>query len=674
MKKNYLFKTLLSGLIIASGTFANAQCVHPISYSAGAGGSSFYNAYVGERFEITNPPAIAGDKIFTTPNDGSGATGSWGGFPGTGSASAIVNAPMIAYPSDSCVTSAPVTIDMTGKVALVYRGAGVQFGTKALRCMNAGAIACVIVNNVGGGPVGMAAGTDGASVTIPVFMVSKADGDLMDQQLDAGTTVSLTVVNWGQGLVNDLGFVSRGIAQWHNGAIPAYELTAGGDPLAYRGFDGAYIGNFGSATATNVKLTAATSFTPTGGSATVVHTDSVTLASFPQTDSIWAMFCPQYNLGQYVTGTGTINVNYNLSAAGFIDQFPFDNSTSYSVQVTDNIYTKGRWDAVNNEPVTTFYTGTGLNTAGSYDPYLWGPSFYINKSRYANNSMFSIVVGTSTGVDYVIPSSSVNIYLFKWVDGVTNGTVTYPMDSMMQNGEFLLQGMGTVTFNGTTDSSFKYYTVYYGDSAGNYYNVLLDSNSWYWVAAEMPQSGTTNYSIGCDGVNNGYPRLYGRDTFDHYLEYYSPLWSSGDKSTSTYNMYAYSNYDCSIVPFGGTSLVTSLDSVIFSNEKGLIPNISLATSPYLLNTPTVKQVFAEFTLYPNPATQYITANVGFDNTVKDVTYKVMNTSGKVISSETHTNVQNEKYTFATDKLANGVYYMIVTADGKSMFKKFTVIR
>jgi PA domain/Secretion system C-terminal sorting domain len=679
MKQNYSFKALLSGLLLASSGIAQAQCLHPLTYAAAASTSNWYSGFVGERFLVTYPSIIAGDKIFTTPNNGSGATGTWAGFPGAGGCVPLTVPydTLINYPSDSCITSLPITIDMTGKVALVYRGAGVQFGVKALAAQTAGAVACVIVNNVPGGAVGMAAGTSGASVTIPVFMVSQADGDAMNNQLNEGIPVTINVFNWSAGNVNDLGFVDGGLAQWHNGAIPAYELQAGGDPIPYRGFDGAFVANFGSADASNVWLSATTSFTPTGGSTVQIHKDSVMLASFPQTDSIWAMYCPQYNLGSSITGNGIINVTYNVTstATGWIDQFPFDNTASYQVYVTDNVYCKGRWDAANSRPFCTFYTGAGTNSAGTYDPYLWGPSYYVKQSRYANNSTMSLVAGTSTGVDYIIPGGSLNIYLFQWIDGWTNTVTgsTFPLDSIMQNGEFDLQGMAVINFDGATDSSFKFYNATYGDSTGNPANIMLDSNSWYWVAAEMEQSGSTNYSLGCDGVNNGYPRLLGRDTFNSYLEYYAPLWSAGDKSTSTNNLYTYSSYDCSIVPFGGTSYVTSIDSVVFANEKGLIPNISLATSPFATKTQNVKPVFAEFSVFPVPTATTLNVTLGLDKVAPQVTYRVLNTSGQVVSIETHSNVQNDTYAFSVEKLANGNYYMVVNANGKAMFKKFTVM-
>jgi hypothetical protein len=46
--------------------------------------------------------------------------------------------------------------DLAGKIAVLYRG-DCEFGTKALNAEEAGAIACVIINNQPGDPIGMGA-------------------------------------------------------------------------------------------------------------------------------------------------------------------------------------------------------------------------------------------------------------------------------------------------------------------------------------------------------------------------------------------------------------------------------------------------------------------------------------------------------------------------------------
>lgn len=86
--------------------------------------------------------------------------------------------------------------ELTGKVALINRG-GCEFGSKVLNAETHGAIAALICNvagvNGGNGEElnGMAAGSDGAAVTIPSVMIQKSTCDLIRATIQGGTVVSI---------------------------------------------------------------------------------------------------------------------------------------------------------------------------------------------------------------------------------------------------------------------------------------------------------------------------------------------------------------------------------------------------------------------------------------------------------------------------------------------------
>lgn len=90
---------------------------------------------------------------------------------------------------DSTKGCGPAINSLVGKVALVDRGV-CQFGVKALNAEQSGAIACIICN-FEEGTIGMAAGTTGAQVTIPVVMLQRSDCAFLKQFLGNGLTVSL---------------------------------------------------------------------------------------------------------------------------------------------------------------------------------------------------------------------------------------------------------------------------------------------------------------------------------------------------------------------------------------------------------------------------------------------------------------------------------------------------
>lgn len=112
---------------------------------------------------ITDVP-VTGDVIIT--NDGTGSV-------------------------DATKNCNPPVNDIAGKIAMVDRGV-CQFGLKALRAQQAGAIACIICN-FEDNTIGMAAGDVGSQVSIPVVMMRKTDCDLLKQFVGIGLNISLAL-------------------------------------------------------------------------------------------------------------------------------------------------------------------------------------------------------------------------------------------------------------------------------------------------------------------------------------------------------------------------------------------------------------------------------------------------------------------------------------------------
>ena len=662
MKYFNSLKSLLVASCIGVTGMANAQQItHPLSFGTYPNSLNYYSNYVGIRFLVTAPSSIAGSMVFTTPNDSTGATGAW-----AGGATTMINKQVIIGPaSDSNGCAAYPAGYFTGKIALIWRGT-CEFGFKALQAQNAGAIAVVIVNNVAGGPVGMGAGAVGSSVTIPMFQIGLDDGTNILNQLNAGTTVTMSIVtHWGEGNYNDLGFVPSGYSISANNAMPYSQLT-GAAVSAYQTKDGGFIANYGHNTETNVKLKSQLLWTPSEAtSSTVVYTDSIVKTTpFPQADSIYAMYMAPHNLPN-TPGPGMYTLNYTISSDS-TDAFPADNTVSYNFYATDSLYSKGRYDFTNNKPFTPFYTGPG--TPG---PIIWTVPYYVaTGGSYFDSVKFSVISTNTSGIIYRFPAGdNVTIYVFKWTDA--NG------DSLMQNSELDLVGSGFKFFNGTTDSSWQTFTVGITrdsmDTATMAYPVKLQDNTTYVIGASVPK----NYYLGCDGVIDGYPRSYGRH-LDGINEYYNPIWG-GDRyysvngSTPT-NQEANPNAVLYPWSFDGTGSYNN-DSVVFSTQKGLMPALSFTTTNHM--TDGIKQAVSplkKFELYPNPSTDVINASITLSSPASKVIYNVIDVSGRTISSETHTNVSSEVYTYNTSSLASGSYYLIAVVDGKISFKKFTVIR
>jgi subtilisin family serine protease len=81
---------------------------------------------------------------------------------------------------------------LTGKIALVSRGT-CSFTTKVRNAETAGAVAVIVVNNVSGDPVAMAADGTLPAPAIPAYMAGKDDGVLLATQAGASATIDSTL-------------------------------------------------------------------------------------------------------------------------------------------------------------------------------------------------------------------------------------------------------------------------------------------------------------------------------------------------------------------------------------------------------------------------------------------------------------------------------------------------
>ena len=616
MKQIYSVKKLLIVALLCVVSATNAQITHPNAFGIvnvfgnPSANTNWYKDYVGLRFAVTSPTVISGDKDYSYAYSGGTP---WGGQVTT----PIVNCPIFMdTTSDSfgCSPFSPAdiaTIAATpgGKIVVLWRGpmgtGACEFGQKAKNAELAGARAVVIINEYPGqGPIGMAAGTVGGTVTIPVFMVGNLDGIAIAAQYRSGAPVKFTITPWGIGGTKDLGFVPAGVAGWHAYAVPSTQLISSGSPWAYMGLDGAFIANYGTHDATNTRLAATLSFTPDGSTTeAAVHTDTTAnLAMFHQTDSIYAMFAPNtYNFA--ATGKGRFDLKYQILTDS-VDDNPLDNTSTYTFYASDSVYSKGRYDFAAQGPISTTWQAPG----GTPTPdYVWGAMYYVANGGAAISKVQFSLYGSALGP---ITSGPMNVYVFKWVDGGAG----QPVDSIVENGELTLVSQGVYSFNGTTDTSGMVFTTKMGNPGTGAIGapILLQSNTWYYVAAE---ASAGNF-FGCDGILSPLPRIYGRAyNSNSMLEYNGIMWP-GDYNLGSTLMIDNPGAATAPCPFAGTAYLTSIDSFNYNTEKGLIPSVAMIVK----NTPDttvidhtgvnpMEKPFVDVDLSPNPASNFINVDV-----------------------------------------------------------------
>jgi hypothetical protein len=232
--------------------------------------------------------------------------------------------------------------DVAGKIAVVYRGT-CQFGVKALNANQAGAIAVVIINNVPGGPVGMAAGDVGDQVNIPVVMISQDAGAALRDEIINGN-VEVFIGNKLGLFSYDLGYFAEDIYLPNGMSIPSLVAQTGAE-FSYT--PAVWLHNFGSEATSAARFDAVISF-----NGTPVYSQSVTGISLASGGSMYVS-TPAFAPATWAPGLYEISLE-----ASFDDDLATQNYVSvleFSAFTVGSGYSSGT-----NVSTTTNGSGTGL--------------------------------------------------------------------------------------------------------------------------------------------------------------------------------------------------------------------------------------------------------------------------------------------------------------------------
>lgn len=657
MKRN-LFNVFLGVTgMLAISTTANAQIKAPTWDGNRA------IEHVDSRFTIATPAAISGVRKMTIANDGSGATGEWGGAV----TSAYLNVGVVkAYDTlgffDPLTNGTGSIPSLTGKFALIFRGGGVEFSKKAKLCQDKGAIGCIIINDVAGDPVGMGGGTNATAVTIPVIMVSNIDGNAMNTQLKNNVPVTISLTPWGFGLTHDLGFLPTGMAAPPNYAMPLSQLgTNNGNPVVYKGQTGAYIGNFGTSNEIEVNFRGNINWTPTGGNATVYRKDSAYIPTFVKTDSIMIAMSNQA-FDYHATTTGKFDINYTLSMSS-TDSSTADNAATSTMYVTDSIFSKGRYDFTKGTPVSSLATAPNVAT------FIWGPLYHVAQGGYAIKSVQFGLYNSNVTLGAVGP---INILVYKWTDDVTDTVFR----GIMTNDEVSLVGYGTYTF-GASDSSFKFVEANILNASNPSVVLRTESNSTYWVAAEVPT--TSPRTLLCvDGDLQYMPRLFVRsraNSVPSTIDLYAPIFEDAQSVLENTSSGAALVRPVFLEAFSSTGKFP--DSVRYSvQNRGYTPAIALKLSKNQVSNSVksnVKQAFQSVNIYPNPATEVLHFDVKLVDRSSKLYVTVADAVGRIAKREVKYNVKDDSFSVDISTLAPGQYFLILNADEGTTVQKFTIL-
>lgn len=261
---------------------------------------------------------------------------------------------------DAC-DSTTWTQDLTGKVAVFFRGS-CEFGLKAWNAQKRGAIACFMINHTGDA-VGMAGGTFGPNVTIPMVMVGETDGNAIAACLGAGGTMEVFIGSKVGLYANDMGTSNAEVMMAKSTGNP---LALCQDSSEFNIDLGLYAYNVGQNPMNGVTVTATIDYM-----GSTIH--SVTSSSFnfnaPDTSFVDTQFVSLGNYGRnpaWLTGEYTLTYTINTPVA---DDASNDNVHVSKFRITnDNIYAKSQLVGAANEPFSS--TAYSLNeTTTQYDSW-----------------------------------------------------------------------------------------------------------------------------------------------------------------------------------------------------------------------------------------------------------------------------------------------------------------
>ncbi len=513
----------------------------------------------------------------------------------------------------------PVINNLSGKIAVIYRGdgttnptsGGCEFGLKALNAQNAGAVGVIIINREPGvitpGP-----GASGATVTIPVVMLSDTDGAILVNQMLSGPVVVFMGNKTGL-FANDLGLSSGAALAPKQGFVPALLAQ---NSTEFNFSVGARVYNPGYQAQGNVSLRA----TVTSPAGNLVYDNSVSGINIAIGDSIDVapgeiFTLPDFSLSTYPVGTYTLTYSAGLDS---LDDYPSDNSISYSFTISESIYSAAKIDTATGLPSgKTFYRPSTNNQTYS----ICSAINNLNASRLAVEGLyFAATKGTVVPEDSLIAGEEMNLTLYKWEDVFAD----------LNDAIFTVSGGGFTTLTEMaqayfyfTDESQEGETVYGAFAAP----VVLEDNQRYLACV---QTVNINLYMGHDNTN------YTWNT-DYYLQPICPNESDGTWYATGF----------------GVDVPSAVGIKVMSSAGIGISEINTVNG----------------SAYPNPTSDDLTISIEGEG-VANVT--VTDISGR-IAAKSVVSLVNGKANFNVSALEVGMYiFNVVLENGKT--SQFNVVK
>lgn len=296
----------------------------------------------------------------------------------------------------------PLVNNLTGKIAVLYRGS-CEFGVKAYNAQLAGAIGVIIINNAAGAPVAMGGGAQGLNVTIPVVMISSADGALLRPEILAeNTTVFIGSKN---GLYqDDIGFTDADLLRaksFSNLHLLSQNATEFSVEL------GTWVRNYGQNDQTGITLTCSIDLNSTN-----LYSSTSAPFNLLSGDSVFVAL-PTFSQSSYANGYYEMTYSVNMTP---LDESTYDNVRSADFMISDSLYSFCQINPSTYKPINDMNQFNGSTSSMEVCIHFQD----ANASRVAVNGI-NFSAGTSQNpTPTSIDGEFVELYVYEWQDVFTD--------------------------------------------------------------------------------------------------------------------------------------------------------------------------------------------------------------------------------------------------------------
>lgn len=556
-------------------------------------------------FYVEGPPSLLGNYDFSYATAASG----WGVPDLTNPANAVRDTLVMVGDGtvQDSLTCGPVVnpSSVAGKIAVVYRG-DCEFAAKAVNAQNAGAIAVVVINH-SSGTITMGAGAQGVNVTIPVVMISNADGAILRSEILAGN-VEVFIGSKSGFYANDLGFYSSHVLRPRSGANP---VLISQDASEYDVPLGGWVYNFGQNNQTGITFSADITYQGTS----LYSNTSAPPFNLNAGDSMYVTF-PTFSQTSYNVGTYTLKYTINSATA---DDFDFDNSYTTYFNISDSIFTLSRLDTIANRPlnVTSVRSNAGDPPNGAFTSCIVFRDPNASRLRALGMSFSG-----STRIEHTLDGKFVDLVLYSWEDAFVD----------LNDANFGFNNLNLVTFASYDYTADLQDQVIYVPFDNN--GVILQDNQRYLACLEMFDE---ELFIGYD-TQSDYRFFRQSETQPQPL---FPILSPNTTNSAQLTWY-FNGFGLNSVPALGLHVIPASYPIGIEEHEGL----------------------TKITPYPNPTDEFV--NIPFhSDQAGAIDLTIYDIAGKLIRSEKLSIVNNQLLTVNTSSLAAGKYiFHVKFADEK----------